>query len=229
MIALFLAVAVSLAGPADDLLAEVDRVANQGDSAHLTVEITAGPEDERVARTLEIWQHGDDQRLIRYTEPARLRGISLLVPDGETLYLYLPSYGKVRRVVGRSRGNAFQGTDFAMEDLARIRWSDDYVPALSGPDHLTLTPRDRSSASARVELYLGPDRLPRRVEHYDADGVLIRRIAFGDVRTVGPRPLAHQVVVEDLTRSRSTEARVTAAEVDTELDESLFTVRSLTR
>ena len=36
----------------------------------------------------------------------------------------------MRRVVGEARGDAFLGTDFAMEDLARISWETDFTPEL---------------------------------------------------------------------------------------------------
>jgi len=224
-------VTAALAGPADDLLAEVDEVSNRGDDAHLVVAVEAEDDKGRPAsRTLEIWQKGDSKRLIRFAEPARLEGISLLVPDGETVYLFLPTYGRARRVVGEARGNAFQGTNFAMEDLSRIRWADEYTPELVEPDRLRLTPREGAkTSSARVELVVGPERLPRLVEHYDSDGVLVRRITFDDVRLVGPRHLAHQVVVEDLEAGRTTRATVTQAVFDSELSDDLFTLVHLNR
>lgn len=220
------------ADPAADLLAAVDEVSNRGDDAHLVLDVqTTDARGNPAERTLEMWQKGTDKRLVKFTAPARLAGIGMLVPDGDTIYLYLPSYGRVRRVIGEARGDAFVGTDFAMEDLARISWADDYVPELVEDHHLRLTPKEGTdSSSARVELYVREaDNLPARVEHYDAEGTLLRRITFDDVQEVDGRPLAHAIVVDDISRSRTTRATVQLAAFNRGLEDDLFTVNALSR
>lgn len=232
MIPFALWAAAAWAGPAEDLLAEVDAASNRGSDAHIVLNVdTTEANGTPASRTLSIWQKGTDQRLVKFTEPARLAGIALLVPDGDTVYLYLPSYGRVRRIVGEAHGDAFMGTDFAMEDLARLSWADEWTPELVEPDHLRLTPKDGAdTSSAKVELWVRPDdRLPARVEHYDAAGALVRRIAFDDVRPVDGRPLAHGIVVEDVKRGRTTKASVESAAFDRGIDDSLFSVQSLGR
>jgi outer membrane lipoprotein-sorting protein len=220
------------ADPAGDLLAAVDEVSNQGDDAHLILDVqTTDARGNPAERTLELWQKGDDKRLVKFTAPARLAGVGMLVPDGDTIYLYLPSYGRVRRVIGEARGDSFVGTDFAMEDLARISWAEDYVPELVEDHHLRLTPKDGAdSSSARVDLHVREsDKLPASVEHYDDEGNLLRRIAFDDVREVDGRPLAHDIVVDDISRSRTTRATVQSAAFNRGLEDDLFTVNALSR
>ncbi len=116
-----------------------------------------------------------------------------------------------------------------MEDLSRTSWADDFDPVLTAPNHLTLTPKDPADASsARVEVYVrSVDHLPDRVEHYDNDGELLRRIAFSDVRTVDERPVAHSVVVDDVARSLTTRASVQEAAFDQGVDSDLFTLSHL--
>lgn len=233
LLTLLLVCMAALAGPAEELLEAVDQASNQGQDAHLVLEIqSTDRRGQPVGRTLAIWQKGQDRRLVRYLEPVRLQGISLLVPDGDTLYLYLPSYGRARRVVGDARGSAFEGSDFAIEDLARMRWSGDFDAELVEDFHLRLTPRPGSedSTSARIDLHVRPsDMLPARVEHYDDQGELLRSITFSDVRQAGSRPLAHQVTVEDLAHGRTSRATVQEAHFDTGLSDELFTLTHLTQ
>jgi outer membrane lipoprotein-sorting protein len=217
------------ADPADDLLAKVEAANHQASDAHITLTVTASDSGGDTSRTLEIWQKGEAERLVKFTAPARLAGVALLVPDGSTVYLYLPAYHNVRRIVGESRGDAFLGTDFAMDDLARLAWHDDYTPALLEADHLRLTPREgANAASASVDLWVRPDDgLLVRVEHHDASGAVVRRISFDDFRTVQGHPLAHAITVEDVWRGRTTKAVVSDVAFDTGLSDDVFAVSEL--
>ncbi len=228
---IWLLASMALADDASDLLARVDTASSPTSDAHMVLDITSTDDRGRTSeRTLELWQKGDDKRLATFTAPARVSGVALLVPDGETVYLYLPSYGRPRRVVGKSRGDAFFGTNFAMEDLSRISWAEEFTAVLAEPLHLTLTPTSESAASARVELYVrAEDDLPSKVEHYDSDGTLMRRIVFDDVRAVGDRPLAHSVVVSDVARSRTTRASVRQAEFDVGVPDDHFSLAHLSQ
>lgn len=62
-----------------------------------------------------------DRTLIRFTEPADIRGTGLLVweqPAGDDeRFLYLPSLGRVRRIAGSEAQESFVGSDFTYEDI----------------------------------------------------------------------------------------------------------------
>ena len=108
-------------------------------------------------RTIEIWQKGDDRRLVRMIAPARLSGIGLLVSPGETTHLFLPQYPPARRVVGSKRADAFMGTDFAVEDLSRLTYGDTYsasvVDSSGGLTHLKLQHKtDKDTPPTHLEL-----------------------------------------------------------------------------
>lgn len=225
---------LALAGDGDDLLARVDAAQASAADGHVVMDIQVVDHRGNTAeRTLEIWQKGGEQRLVRYTAPARLAGTALLVPDGETVYLYMPAYGRARRVVGERRDDAFLGTDFSVEDLARLTWAGDFTAAITGREDglvaLHLTPRDPASEDP-VNLWVRTaDHLATRIEVLDSDGAAIRRLEMSDFRQVGPRTLAHRFVVHDLTDGGTTTATVTLAETDLGLDDERFTVTSLTR
>ncbi len=225
---------LALATEGDDLLARVDAAQASAADGHVVMEVTVVDHRGNSAeRTLEIWQKGGDKRLVRYTAPARLAGTGLLVPDSDTVYLYMPAYGRARRVVGERQNDAFLGTDFSVEDLARLRWSDDFTATITGRDNglvaLSLTPRDPGDEDP-VKLWVRTeDNLVSRIEVLDSAGTTIRRLELSDFRQVGSRKLAHSFQVHDLTDGGTTTATVTLAETDLGLDDELFTVTSLTR
>jgi len=227
-----LLIALALADDAGDaLLAQVDEALAAGDDAHLVLDITVvdkkGVEAER---TLEVWQKGGDKRLVRYTEPARLAGIGLLVPEGDTVYVYLPAYGRAKRVVGSQRSDAFMGTDFSIDDLSRLSWSEEYS-ATSAEGCLSLTPEDaKQHEHASVKLCTrADDHLPTEIVYLDAAGQPLRTVTLTEFKDIGPRWMAHSLAVVDHAEGTSTRAIVTSVEVDQGLDDELFTLTTLTR
>jgi hypothetical protein len=229
---------LALPAGADDgtaVLQRVDAVAEQGEDTTLVLDVTVhdgrGGEAQRV---LKIWQKGADRRLIKFLQPVRLEGTGLLVDEHDNLYLYLPAYARVRRVVGSGRGDAFMGTDFSMDDLARIQFGDEYHAELTAEDgefwHLELIPKvpaDHGHDHVTMRVRRSDD-LFDRVEFVD-DGEVVRRITFDDVRHDGVRPIAWWLKVEDLETGRSTVAIVREIAFDTGLEDDLFTTRYLMR
>lgn len=211
-------------------LSHIDEVASV-DDAHMVLDVTVVDRRGQSAhRTIEIWQRGDEQRLVRMVEPSRLHGIGLLVTHADTLHLFLPQYPPARRVVGSSRADAFMGTDFALDDLARIRYSEDYTATIVGQQdgltQLMLHPTNQTG-SASVHAWVREDGVIRRLEHLDADGEVMRRISMEDVRLEGETLLAHRLVVDDVKRGRQTEAVLQRVEINAGISPELFTVSSL--
>lgn len=104
-----------------------------------------------------------DRTMIRFTEPADIRGTSFLVweqPSGDDdRFLYLPSIGRVRRIAASEAQESFVGSDFTYEDIGG-REFDDYAYRLiegagatdtwTGPDgvrHPVFTLESRSKAA----------------------------------------------------------------------------------
>ena len=228
--------AAALADPGAAVLARVDAIADRADDATIVMDVTV--HDGRggeASRVLKVWQKGDDRRLIKFLEPARLAGVGLLSDETDTLFLYLPAYGRTRRVVGSGRGDAFMGTEFSMDDLARTRFGDDYTAALRSEDDAgweirldPIQPEDHSHHHVLMHVRKADD-LFDRVEFVDAGGQITRRIVLGDVRPEGPHAVAHTITVEDTSSGRSTDAVLRQVVFDSGLSDDLFTTRYLMR
>jgi outer membrane lipoprotein-sorting protein len=217
-------------GSGAEWLAHIDEVARV-DDAHMLLALTVtDARGEQAGRTIEIWQKGDEMRLVRMIEPTRLKGVGLLVTHGDTLHLFLPQYPPARRVVGSKRADAFMGTDFSVDDLARIGFADDYDAQIIGTEgaltHLKLTPR-ADTGDAFIEIRVGADGVIRQLDHIDKRGEVTRRLTMDDVRLQGDTPLAHRLEVVDLKHSRSTLAILQTAELNGGLSDELFTVSAL--
>jgi hypothetical protein len=69
-----------------------------------------------------------DRSLIRFTDPADIRGTAFLVweqpPADDDRFLYLPSLGRVRRIAASESQESFVGSDFTYEDIGGRRFED---------------------------------------------------------------------------------------------------------
>ncbi|MGH9799757.1 MAG: outer membrane lipoprotein-sorting protein, partial [Blastocatellia bacterium] len=78
---------------------------------------------------------GNSKTLIRFTEPAEVRGVGLLSINehgtADRQWLYTPAIQRVRRIASQERRQRFIGTDFTNEDMAE-RVLDDFTYKLLG-------------------------------------------------------------------------------------------------
>ena len=221
------------ADPAGDAwLRKIDNTARVTD-AHLILDLTVtDARGRQKPRTIEIWQKGDDKRLVRLIAPARLAGIGLLASPGDALHLYLPQYPPARRGVGSKRADTFMGTDFAIEDLSRMTFADDYTASIAEQigreTHLVLTSKKNASEPA-LHLWIDSSAVVRKIEHIDSSGQPSRRPILDDVRTINGTPIPHYMKVTDIDRNRVTEARIKRIRIGTNVDDALFSVSQLER
>ncbi len=68
-------------------------------------------------REAYIKQKGNDKRIMRFTSPASQAGIAVLSLPNDIMYLYLPAFGKERRISSSVKNQNFAGTDFSYDDM----------------------------------------------------------------------------------------------------------------
>ena len=236
MVAGLLAVVVAAGITPQEVLARVDRAYQTAKDAVLTLEVQVFEDSNlRGTRRLRIWQRGAEQRLVKFLDPPRLRGVGILVAGNGVTYLYLPAIGRVRPVAGRSSDDAFMGTDFSIDDLARVRFGDRYrAEALKEEqgtwvlDLVPVVPEDVRHARLRMWVRT-EDAKVRRIDYLDAEGAPMRRIVLEEFTRQGAYVTPHRIVVDDARRHRRTLARVIDAKFDVGLHPRFFSERTLTR
>ena len=218
------------------LLVRVDTAANRAKDATITLTVSVSERgSDPLERTMRVWQLGTDRRMIKFLEPARLRGTGILVPERGQTFLYLPAYQRVRRIVGKEGGQSFMGTGFAINDLARVRFSGDYTASITSEDaavwHLELTPvrpDEHRHAALRVDVRKADD-LVSHITSVDADGKPLRSIAMTEFKAAGAYTIAHRIEIEESDTGKRTVAVVKAATFDSGLDAAFFGERELRR
>ena len=232
----YLAATAALADDGADVLQRVDAVSTQSDDTSMTLDLVIhdGKGNES-SRTMKAWQKGNDRRLVKFVSPARVAGVGLLATGEDSIQLFLPSYGRTRRVSGSARGDAFMGTNFSVDDLTRLGFAEEYTAELQAEDdqqwQLKLVPvHPDKHAHAHLEMWVRKaDAIFDRLDYVDGKGEVVRRITFDDIRDEGGRPVAHVIEVEDLQTGRRTVATVRDVAFDSGLEDDLFTSRYLMR
>src|SRR5262245_49138834 len=147
--------------------------------------------------TLErLGSHGDSKVVLRFTAPAEVKGVALLVvnhPDrASDQWMWTPALERDRRIALQDRSTRFFGTDFSFEDLEE-RDVDQYTYSLVGEDMVdqascwkiqSVPKQGKSSQYSRSVTWLRKDNYAfARLENYVKDEV-VRRLNYSDFRQV---------------------------------------------
>ena len=222
-------ITIAIANTGSEWLQKIDQKAAVN-TAHMYLVLEV--QDRRgnvVSREMEIWQNASQSRLVRLQSPARLKGVGLLVSNEDTLHLFLPQYPPARRVLNSTRSDSFLGTDFAIDDLARLnfapKYSADYIENDEIGHHLHLKPLKENQEY--IHLWCDDEGKILRLNHYSSKDALLRTLQFSDYKDVNGVALAHSVVVVDEIKQRRTTAQMLKAEVNTTIPPEIFTLTNL--
>ncbi|MFN0085259.1 MAG: outer membrane lipoprotein-sorting protein [Blastocatellia bacterium] len=247
LLALILLLAVSFDGWAQDPRKVLDEVYKQDTSRDALWRGTMDVYDKKgAARRKKIVLRkigglGSSKTLVRFTDPAEVRGVGLLSFNekgaSDRQWLYTPAIQRVRRLASQERRQRFIGTDFTNEDMAE-RVIDDFTYKLlstgeeiDGRGTYKIEARPVSpDKSQYAYLYLWvPVDVPYTVlaEMYDARGERQRVLKAGNLEKVSGIWVARRV--EMSTPADGTKTVLTLDEIrfNTGLKEDQFTQQAL--
>ncbi len=182
-------------------------------------------------REATIMQKGTDKRLFRFTAPASQAGIATLSLPNDIMYLYMPAFGKERRISSSVKSSKFAGTDFAYEDMEAVKYSEKYTAKLLNPEtkNFVLELKPKSPKSSYSKLILKVDKAnyyPTYTEFYDKGNHKIKTATYKFVK-VGKYWNAQEITMKDLKKNHTTKMISAGIKYDTGLSDDNFTVRKL--
>jgi len=184
-------------------------------------------------REMTLVQKGSDKRLVKFLSPADQKGIGFLSLPGDNLTLYLPAFGKTRKIASSVKNTKFAGTDYSYEDMEAKRYSDKWMPKFikteGGNNVLELTPKTGTVTDySKLIIYARTtDNYPVKIEHFDKGGKLYKIMTASNIQKVGKYPIAKETVLADLRTGSKTKMVMTVVKFDTGLTENNFTEREL--
>jgi outer membrane lipoprotein-sorting protein len=211
-----------------------DVVSNYADQEFYT-RMTLRAGDGKVEKVIEmkIMQKGQDKRLVRFMKPGDVKGLSVLVLDPNTTYVYLPQFNKTRRVAAHTSKQSFMGTDFTEQEMDIIRYDTDFDPTLvkkEGNEYvLKLMPKKgREYAFAYIMMWIdGATALQTKMEYYNAENVKLKTQTRGDLKSLEGVMTQTKCVMTDHIKKHSTEIEILSNKENQGLKDDLFTQRNL--
>jgi outer membrane lipoprotein-sorting protein len=213
-----------------------DAVVNAPKDAHILMTmILRDKNGNENKRTSEIYQMGNQKRLIRFLSPADQRGIGFLALPSDIMYLYLPAYHKIRQIAAHVKNQNFAGTDITYEDLSEFELAKAHSVEKIGEDNKTytlkLTPADTKGKDyAYLVVHYRKDNFyPVLVEYFNSSGTLIKTIKRTDIVKVKGYWVAKKLIATNLRTNHSTMSIMDKIEFDVGLTDKIFTKRYLMR
>jgi len=184
---------------------------------------------------------GDSKTLVRFTDPAEIRGVTLLSynhkGDTDRQWLYIPATQRTRSVTPRERSEKFAGTDFTYEDVEERVLDDFHYRLLSENEtidgHKTYKveakPADEGRSQYGHIYYWVGQSVPviLHAEMYDREGKLVRELHASSLKKVSGIWGARHVEMQSVAEKTRTVLTVDEAKFNQHLDEKLFTAESL--
>ena len=159
-----------------------------------------------------IGSYGDSKAIIRFTAPAEVKGVALLVvnhPDRSSdQWMWTPAIGRDRRIALQDRSTRFFGTDFSFEDLEE-RDVNQYDFKLTGEEAVD------GAACWRIEARPREGKVSQYTPHphVDPQGQLrpraVRELRQGAAGPP-PAPVGHRQRAEHLDRAPARDDRPAA-------------------
>ena len=216
-----------------EILQKVDKVlysaVDQQNKVAIILIDKTGKESKREA---DVIQKGNDMRLFRFTAPSSQAGIAFLSLPKDVMYLYMPAFGKERRIASHVKNQKFAGTDFSYDDMEAKLLSSKYDPEIMDQDNetytLKLTPKPdlKTDYSKQLMKVDKQNFYPVTNEYYDKGGNKAKEAVY-TFEKVGNYWSSKEILMKDLKRNHSTKMIISDVTYDQGLSDDEFTVRKL--
>lgn len=188
-------------------------------------------EGKEKVREAMMFQKGPDKKIYRYTKPESQSGIATLTLPGNVMWLYMPAFGKPRKISMLTKDSAFNNTDFSYEDMATTPYAERFVPELveTRQDAYILKLAPMASKSNYSRIIVSVNKLygyAESMEFYDLTGKKFKEATYR-YEKIGQYWNPSEVIMKDLEKSHSTQIRITDTKFDQGLSDDLFLVENL--
>jgi hypothetical protein len=184
---------------------------------------------------------GDSRTRVLFTDPAEIRGVTLLSynrrGDTDRQWLYIPATRRTRSITPRELSERFAGTDFTYEDVEE-RVLDNFNYRLLSDNEtidghktykIEARPVDASRSQYGYVYYWVAQDVPviLHSEMYDPGGKMVRELHASGLKKASGISGARHVEMRSVEEKTRTVLTIDEVKFNQHLDEKLFTPESL--
>jgi outer membrane lipoprotein-sorting protein len=172
------------------------------------------------------------KRLVEFTS-GESTGMSVLVEDRDTVYVYLPGFRKVRRVATSAMNQPIVGSDLSNEDMATTSWAQQYDVSLDREDdtswYLNLVPKAGVTTSyGKIVHRVDKSHFLQEETHwFNTSGQEVKRMMASQPNNYDGVFRYKIAVFSDPRTGHRSELETTSAQYNQGLSDDLFTQRQL--
>ena len=239
-LALLLLAFPPLDGFAQDEAQEIIRSAIEqwrGVSSRGVITMTIHRPDWERSMSMRSWTRGNEDSLVRVTEPSRDAGNATLTIENN-MWSFSPKINRVIKMPSSMMNQSWMGSDFSNNDVTR---ADDIIDEYShtlletvqqdGYDVYVIESIPHEDAAVvwgREVLRIRDDYVVLEHAFYDQDDILVKSLETLEIDDRGGRTVAtHQRMAKTDVADEWTEIYVEEMEFDIDLSDSLFTLSNL--
>jgi outer membrane lipoprotein-sorting protein len=182
-------------------------------------------------REAQLLQKGPDKKLYRYTKPESQAGIATLTLPNSVMWLYLPAFGKPKRISMLTKDSSFNNTDFSYEDMTTTPFADRFSPELLESSDsiylLKLLPKSGKSNYSKIIARINKENgYAETMEFYDLKGKKFKEAVYR-YEKIGKYWNAEEVIMKDLEKNHSTKILISEVKFDQGLSDDIFLVEKM--
>lgn len=171
---------VSADAAGDKAIGAVDAAVNRAKTQYLEYEVVnqePGKSEKKLG--LKVYVKGA-KRLTEFLAPADMKGTKILIESPTQMYVYLPAFGKVRRIASHVNDQGFMGLAFTPDDLANQTLAPSYDVTIAGDagneQKLVLAAKAGQTVSyPKIEMTVLKDKsVPSELKYYNAAGTHVK-------------------------------------------------------
>jgi len=226
---------------ADQIMTKVDtRIVPKDVTAQMRMDLIDNKGSVR-QRTVKTNKLGDDKQIMWFLSPADVKGSSFLRMSyddkDDDMWIYLPAFGKVRRIASSAKNGSFMGTDFTFEDLGERKLKDYSYKLLQEEKVgeracwvIESTPKTGVDTDyAKIVSWIWKDDyVALKEEFYGKKGALTK-IKTTELVQIAKYWVPKTIQMNDIKNRHKTVMDFTGITVDTGVKEEIFSTSYLTR
>lgn len=216
----------------DKALAALDEAMNRAKTQYFDYDVV-NQEPGKADKNLKfLLRNKGEKFFFEWTAPADMKGTKVLRLSPTQMYVYLPAFGKVRRIASSTTDQGFMGMTFLLSDF-EVRFSSQYTATVTASNatemKLVATPKaGQDPQHAKIEFTIAKDRMvPTAIRYFDTSGVNTRSATLSSYTCQGNVCTATEHKMVDNTKGVWSKLLRKAWKVNEAMPDDLFSNRAL--